>query len=99
MTRATPASKPSRLDLLEQDVEHFQRFAAGSDDVYWLADLASARLMFVSAQVERSWGFTPEQLIAEPTLWNKAVVAEDRQHLPVPFFADPPDAQPALREY
>src|SRR5947207_5404520 len=107
MTRAAPASKPvlssparaSRLDLLEQDVEHFQRFAATSDDVYWLADLPSGKLIFVSPQFERTWGFSTERLIADPTLWNQAVVQEDRHRLPMPFFADPPDASQTLREY
>ncbi|HMC14697.1 MAG TPA: ATP-binding protein [Albitalea sp.] len=98
MTDAIPR-QPSRLDLLEQDLEHFQRFAASSDDVYWLADLPSGTLIFVSPQFERTWGISRERLVADPTLWNQAVVEEDRQRLPVPFFADPPDSSQTLREY
>jgi len=99
MARSATPSTPSRLDLLEQDEEHFQRFAESSDDVYWLADLPSGRLVFVSPRFERFWGVSRERLLEDPTLWNQAVFEEDRHVLPTPFFADDPSSQQALREY
>jgi PAS domain S-box-containing protein len=98
MTRSAPPAS-SRLDLLEQDEEHFQRFAESSEDVYWLADLPSNKLVFVSPQFERFWGVSRERLLEDPTLWNRAVFDEDKHTLPTPFFADDPASEQALREY
>jgi PAS domain S-box-containing protein len=99
MARAAPATPAPRFDLLEQDEENFQRFAQSSDDVYWLADLPTGRLLFVSPQFERWWGLSRDELLNDPTLWNRAVVDEDRDRLPMPFFAETDDGRQALREY
>jgi PAS domain S-box-containing protein len=99
MTKPAPPPTDLHLDLLEQDEAHFERFAENSDDVYWLADLPSGRLLYVNAQFERLWGLPREQLMADPGLWNRSVVDEDRPSLPLPFFADDPGSDSGVREY
>jgi len=99
MTRTPSSIADLQLDLLEQDEAHFQRFAAGSDDVYWLADLPGQKLICVSPQFERVWGIACERLLADPGLWNQSVFEEDRHTLPTPFFADDPDSDQTQREY
>ncbi|GEM_PF-1965639 len=99
MTQIAPPSADLPLDLLEQDEAQFQRFAENSDDVYWLADLPSGKLVCLSAQFERLWGVPRERLMAEPSMWNESVLEEDRHTLPWPFFADDPESRQAQREY
>src|SRR5690606_27821905 len=48
-------------------------FARASDDVYWLADPTSGRLLYVSPRFERYWGVARDELMAEPRRWTDAV--------------------------
>ncbi len=73
-------------------------FAEGGDDVHWLADAASGRLLYVSPRFEHYWGVAGSELLAEPRRWNDAVDAADAHLLPVPFCAEPLPA-PEAREY
>ena len=78
---------------------HFHRFAESSEDVLWLADLAGQTLLYVSPRFEQLWGVRGDHLLADPTRWNRAVLAEDAKILPVPFFADDPAHGEMVREY
>lgn len=78
---------------------HFRRFAESSKDVFWLADLETGQLLYVSPRFEALWGIAPEALIEDPSLWHRAVVADDAEHLPQPFFADATGHDEAVREY
>lgn len=82
----------------EGDV-HFRRFAESSKDVFWLADLEAQRLLYVSPRFEALWGIAPAALMADPSLWQRAVVADDADRLPQPFFADAPGNDESVREY
>jgi len=72
-------------------------FAAGSDDIFWLADAQQARLLYVSPRVAHYFGVTPQRLLDEPRRWNDAIDAADALVLPQPFFDDP--AVAPVREY
>jgi PAS domain S-box-containing protein len=78
---------------------HFQRFADSSQDVFWLADLAEQRLLYVSARFEHLWGQPAQALLADPSHWNQAVHEDDAASLPKPFFADGPAHGETVREY
>ncbi len=73
-------------------------FAEGSDDVCWLADAASGRLLYVSPRFEQYWGVPASELLADPRQWNDAVDAADAHLLPMPFCDEPQPASDA-REY
>jgi PAS domain S-box-containing protein len=76
----------------------FLRFAESSDDVFWLADLRSGRLLYASPRFEALWGVDAQHLMRSPELWNDAVMPEDAALLPRPFFADDP-CEETVREY
>jgi PAS domain S-box-containing protein len=78
---------------------HFRRFAESSDDVFWLADLGTGRLLYVSPRVEALWGMAADTLLREPSRWNDAVLEDDAAQLPVPFFAEDPARDESIREY
>ncbi len=83
--------------LLEES--HFRCFAESSDDVFWLADLDSGRLLYVSPRFEALWGIAADSLLREPTSWRGAVHEDDVAQLPEPFFADDPAHDESVREY
>lgn len=80
---------------------HFRPFVESSDDVCWLADLRSGRLLYVSPVFTRLWGWSCEALLADPMVWNRAVAPADAVRLPQPFFAEDPaaGAPEGVREY
>lgn len=67
--------------------------------MFWLADLAAGRLLYVSPRIEALWGVDADTMLREPQRWNQAVLDEDAPQLPRPFFADRPARGEAVREY
>ncbi len=66
----------------------------------WCADVASQRLLHVSASVEGLLGLTPQALLDDPIQWNHAVLPADAGELPRPFCADDlPHGDGHVREY
>lgn len=66
----------------------------------WCADVASQRLLHVSASVEQVLGLLPQTLLDDPIQWNHAVLPADAGELPRPFCADDlPRGDGFVREY
>lgn len=77
----------------------FQQFTENSEDVFWLADLVTGQLLYVNPRFEAFWGVPGEDLMKDPTHWNRAVDPADAHLLPTPFFAEPAAGETAVREY
>lgn len=92
MSTTPVLSSPSSEVTLQQFMEH-------SDDVFWLADLRTGSLLYVSPKVSQLWGVDAEALVHTPSLWNKAVDPLDTHLLPEPFFADKTGVERPVREY
>lgn len=69
-------------------VADLRQFMAGSQDVFWMADLSSGRLLFANPATHQLVDATLEELRADPAAWTSRVVEEDRAGLPEPFFAE-----------
>jgi PAS domain S-box-containing protein len=95
----TPNSVVRTAQWTAEGEAYFQRFAESSEDVFWLADLATQTLLYVSPRFEQWWGIRADQLLADPSHWNRAVLTEDAKQLPSPFFADDPTRGETVREY
>ncbi|HEX6362231.1 MAG TPA: hybrid sensor histidine kinase/response regulator, partial [Albitalea sp.] len=76
-----------------------KRFAESSEDVFWLADRERGALLYASPRFEALWGVPAEALVADPEVWNRAVLPEDAAQLPTPFFADDAVHGESVREY
>ena len=89
------------MAALEESELRFRQFAESTDDVFWLADVGSRELLYVSPAFERVWGIGCQALYTDPERWNEALLPADRPQLPVPFFADAAgrSAHEAVREY
>jgi PAS domain S-box-containing protein len=94
---SNPATDGYASELPEED--HFRRFAQASEDVFWLADPAHGKLLYVSPRVQAVWGIAAADVLGKPTCWNDAVLKEDAAQLPRPFFADEPGREDSVREY
>lgn len=87
---------------MDDDTLPLRQFAESNGDVFWLADMASRRLLYVSKRAEQLWGVSQEQLLLDPGLWTRALHAEDTGILPTPFFAlheDQDGGSQPVREY
>lgn len=85
-------NEPIRLFGVSQDVTeqvlnhkvvedirtHYQTLVQSVDGIFWEADAASFRFSYISPQVERILGYTPEEWIGDPEFWQKHIVPEDR---------------------
>ncbi len=56
----------------------FRQMADNIADVFFLRDIASQRMLYVSPAYEGIWGATVESLYADPKSWLAAVHPEDR---------------------
>jgi len=71
-------------DLLKQSEERFRLIAATIDEVFWIADVSSNRLLYVSPRYERIWGHSPDFLYGNPKAFFEAIHPDDRDRV----FAD-----------
>jgi len=58
--------------------ERFRLMAETIRDVFWVTSPDGRELFYVSPACEQIWGRPVAELLADPTLWLQAVVAEDR---------------------
>jgi diguanylate cyclase (GGDEF)-like protein/PAS domain S-box-containing protein len=65
LTGEIAARRQSEAALRDSE-ERYRRLAEHSKDVIWTLDLASLRFTYVSPAVERTRGFTPEEVMAQP---------------------------------
>ena len=58
--------------------EKFEALILSVDGILWEADVDTLNFTYISPQVERILGYTPEKWMGEPGFWQKHIVAEDR---------------------
>ena len=72
-----------RIRAEEDRREHEQRFgqlAAHIDQVFWLLETATDRLLFISPAYESIWGRSCDSAYADSASIGQAILADDRQH-------------------
>ncbi|MCM5679467.1 PAS domain S-box protein [Schlegelella sp. S2-27] len=89
------------MAALEESELRFRQFAESTEDVFWLADVATEELLYVSPAFERVWGMGCQSLYSDPARWNEALLPRDREELPEPFFGGIGGGTkpPPVREY
>lgn len=70
---------------LAESEQRFRHLAESIDAVFWFAESPPLRVRYVSPGFERVWGRTPEQIYAEPWIWNEAIHEEDRPRVRAVF--------------
>jgi PAS domain S-box-containing protein len=74
-------STRQQLDVetaLRQGADHFRHLAEQIDQVFWIADPAQDRVLYVNAAFERIWGRPREELYSDPRAMLDAIHPEDR---------------------
>ena len=64
-------------NLVEGEI-HLQQIAENIEQVFWLRDLRSGRILYVSPAFEAVWGRSSESLYADPSIMIESVHPEDR---------------------
>ncbi|RMH34622.1 MAG: PAS domain S-box protein [Nitrospirae bacterium] len=69
--------KETEASLYESEAR-FRQLAESIDDVFWLADAASEKILYVSPAYERLWGATARTLYQRSSAWLDLVHPDDR---------------------
>jgi PAS domain S-box-containing protein len=75
---------PPRLST-RQLSEIFTEMAEVSSDVFWVVDDVTAQTLYVSPAFLHVWGYPPEEVIADPTVWSRGVHPDDRERADLLF--------------
>ncbi len=66
---------------LRESELRFRQLADNIDDVFWLADIATRKILYVSSAYERVWGRGREALYASPQQLIAAIHPDDRERV------------------
>ncbi|PTX97564.1 hybrid sensor histidine kinase/response regulator [Verrucomicrobia bacterium LW23] len=66
---------------LRESEELFRQVVENIQEVFWMADPHTGKLLFVSPVCERVWGRTREQLYADSNVWPNCVHPDDRERV------------------
>ena len=66
---------------LRASEERFRELAATIEEVFWITDPRTSRMLYISPGYERIWGRSAASLLADPSSWMKAVDPGDRDRV------------------
>ena len=58
---------------------NYRQLAETIKEVFWIADLDVAKIIYVSPAYEEIWGQTCESLYADPGAWTESIHPQERQ--------------------
>jgi diguanylate cyclase (GGDEF)-like protein/PAS domain S-box-containing protein len=61
--------------------ERFRQIAENVREVFWITEVPSDRLLYVSPAFEQIWQRTPEEYYRDADLWRDSLVPEDRERV------------------
>ena len=64
-------------NLMDHEI-HFRQITENIEQVFWLRDIQSGRILYVSPTFEKVWGYPRESLYADPSILIESVHKEDR---------------------
>jgi diguanylate cyclase (GGDEF)-like protein/PAS domain S-box-containing protein len=77
--------KEATQALIESELR-FRQMAENTRDVFFLIDLKTGSILYVSPAYEQIWGRSCESLIARPSSWAETIHPEDRQRIGQKFI-------------
>ena len=70
---------------LRTSEERFRQLAENIHEVFWITDLDSGKIQYLSPVYEKVWGRTCASLCAAPETWNDATHPQDQQRVKEAF--------------
>lgn len=83
-------------NLVESEI-HLRQIAENVEQVFWLSDISSGRILYVSPAFETIWGRSSKSLYADPMILIQSVHPEDRVQVMVASSHD--DQKPFNQAY
>jgi two-component system cell cycle sensor histidine kinase/response regulator CckA len=68
-------------EALRESEERFRQMAENTRDIFWMRDLKSRELIYITPAYERLWGRLVEDTYPKPTSWMMDVHPEDRERV------------------
>ncbi len=67
-----------RQHSLAENQERFQQLASASDQVFWITDVQTHAVLYVSPAYEKIWGRSAQSIYDNPWDWVEAIHPDDR---------------------
>ena len=77
-TPITPVSLTRGLQTLIENKTQLNQIAGKIEQVFWLSEFQSGRILYASPAFETVWGYSRESLYADPSILIESVHPEDR---------------------
>jgi PAS domain S-box-containing protein len=74
-----------RDEALRGHEDRFRQLAEHIDAVFWITDIATRQVLYLSPAIERAWGFDRAAFYREPGLWTASVHPDDRARAEAAF--------------
>lgn len=66
---------------LRESEERFRQLAENINEVFWITDAESTKIIYISPAYQRVWGRTRESLYRSPQSWMEAIHPEDNEQV------------------
>ena len=76
--------------FLRGDSSLFMQFIENVNEVFWLVDLATMQVLYVSPAYERIWQRTPDSIYSNPDDWILGIHEDDREKVKEAYYAQGP---------
>lgn len=75
--------RASAVEALTASEQRFRRLADHAPDVIIRFGSRPTRIIYANSRIQDLTGYSPDAFVADPGLWRKLIVAEDRVRLPM----------------
>jgi len=66
-------------EALGESEERLRQIAEATEDVFWMADWDTRRVMYVNQAYETIWGRSPQKILDDPAEWANGLHPDDRE--------------------
>jgi PAS domain S-box-containing protein len=87
------------VEAVMRSERRYEELVHSLDSILWEADARTLKMTFVSPQVERILGFSPEQWLAEPYFWKNHLHPDDREWATTHFVRSAAEMKSHQMEY
>jgi len=72
-------------EALRESGERFRQLAENITEMFWITDVGSGKILYLSPAYETIWGRSCQSLYDSPDSWNDATYVEDRERVKAAF--------------